>query len=284
MISITPQTELFSILGYSVQTWGTIVALGIAVSLFFLFRKAKQNKLLEQSQMLIVYILFSGLIGARIIYILLNPSEFPNFLSLFEVWKGGIVSWGVFLGGFLGIMLFKITSKIKSSELKNLLDLMAPYFILAVAIGRIGCFLRGCCFGIASNLPWAIVYIEGLSSQAGLTAVHPTQLYHAILDFLIFIILLKINKKKEFLNKNKQKSRFGFFNKAGGTFLLFILLYSVERFFVDFLRFHPASEYIGRITITQIIFTFLFFIALFLLIKIRTPDSSTNANMKPKNS
>jgi len=260
MISLTSQTELFNILGYSVQTWGTIVAIGIIIGLFFMFRKAKQKKLFEQSQILITYFMIAAIICGRIAYILINPSEFPNFLSLFAIWGGGIISYGVLLGGILGVAAYKLTSKVSNSEIKEILDLIAPYFILAIAIGRIGCFLRGCCFGIPSDLPWAVSY-------NGEIPVHPTQIYHAILDFIIFFTLLKVNRKKEHLQAKGIESKFKFFSRKGSTFLLFLILYSVERFFVDFLRYHPSTEYIGAISITQFVFMFIFAIAFWLLTK-----------------
>lgn len=260
MISLTSQTELFSILGYSVQTWGTIVAIGIIIGLFFMFKKAKQKKLFGQSEMLITYFMIFAIIGGRLAYILVNPDEFPNLLSLFALWKGGIISYGVLLGGIFGVIAYKLINKAKNSEIKELLDLMAPYLILAIAIGRIGCFFRGCCFGIPSDLPWAVSY-------AGEIPVHPTQIYHSILDFLIFFALLKVNRKKEGLQAKGIESKFKFFSKKGSTFLLFLLLYSAERFFVDFLRYHPLNEYMGAISITQFVFMFIFAIAFWLLIK-----------------
>ncbi|MEM2956511.1 MAG: prolipoprotein diacylglyceryl transferase [Candidatus Pacearchaeota archaeon] len=268
MIYITPSTELFNILGYSVQTWGLIVAFGGLISLFLVLRKAKQKNIFNEMQTLIVYIIIASLVCARLAYIIINPSEFSSFWSFFEIWKGGVISYGMIFGGILGIIFFKLFTKITTNELEELLDLAAPYFILAIAIGRIGCFLRGCCFGLPSELPWAVVYAgESFSRSAGLNSVHPTQIYHSILDFIIFIILLRINKKKEYLEKRKQESKFDLFNKKGSTFLLFLLLYSAERFFIDFLRWHSPTEYIGRITITQIIFLFIFVVTFSILLK-----------------
>jgi phosphatidylglycerol:prolipoprotein diacylglycerol transferase len=269
MISITPHTEIFSSLGYSVQTWGTIVAIGIIIALSLMFRKAMEKKLFEKSQILITYFMISAIIGGRIAYILVNPNEFSTLGSLFEIWKGGIISYGVLLGGIFGVIIYKITSKAKNADIKNILDLMAPYFVLAIAIGRIGCFLRGCCFGIPTTLPWGIIYGPGSEAfKAGLAgAVHPTQIYHAILDFLIFFALLKVNKKKDNLQAKGIESKFKFFSKKGSTFLLFLMLYSMERFFVDFLRYHPSTEYIGMISITQIVFMLIFATAFWLITK-----------------
>ena len=235
-------------------------------SLILMLRKAKQMKLLNDAESLIVFAMVFAIVGARIAYIIVNPSEFPSFLSLFEIWKGGMTSWGFLTGGILGAFAFKISKKMKKEKFLYLLDLMAPYLILAIAIGRIGCFLRGCCFGIPTELPWAVNYGEG--------GVHPTQIYHSIADFLIFIFLLKTQKKKEKLKEKRAKSKYSIFNIAGSTFILFLMLYSLERFFIDFLRYHPANEYIGRIAITQIIFMVIFAASFFFIKKEKEKESS----------
>jgi phosphatidylglycerol:prolipoprotein diacylglycerol transferase len=241
MITITPSTELVNIWRFSVQTWGFIVALGIVFSLVLMLRKAKKSGVLDRAESLIAYIAIASIIGARLAYIAVNPSEFSGIISIFEIWNGGVISWGFLIGGVAGAFWFKFSRK---EKIYDLLDLMAPYFILAIAIGRIGCFLRGCCFGVPTDLPWGVLYIG--DSLSGNLAVHPTQLYHAILDFIIFFVL-----------KSRKKN----------TFLLFLVLYSAERFLIDFLRFHPSNEYIGPITITQIIFAIVFSIAVGLFLK-----------------
>jgi phosphatidylglycerol:prolipoprotein diacylglycerol transferase len=250
MITITPSAELFNIGGFSVQTWGLIASLGIILALMLMLRKAKKKKVLDKAESLIAYIAIASIIGARLAYIAVNPLEFSNPLEIFKIWNGGVISWGFLIGGIAGAFAFKF---LKKEKIYDLLDLMAPYFILAIAIGRIGCFLRGCCHGLPTNLPWGILYNEGsLAAQAGLhTAIHPTQLYHSIADFIIFFAL-KSRKKK--------------------AFLWFIILYSIERFFIDFLRFHPSNEYICIITITQAIFAIIFAIALWLLVRKTKPN------------
>jgi phosphatidylglycerol:prolipoprotein diacylglycerol transferase len=231
-----------------------------------MLKKAKQKKVVDDAESLIVFAMVFAIIGARIAYIIINPSEFPSFLSLFEIWKGGMISWGFLIGGILGAFIFKASKKMKKEKFLYLLDLMSPYLILAIAIGRIGCFLRGCCFGIPSDLPWAVNYGNG--------GVHPTQIYHSIADFLIFIFLLKMQKKKDKIKEKKMKSKYSILNLSGSTFMLFLMLYSLERFFIDFLRYHPAGEYIGKITITQIIFLVIFAASVFFIKKEKEKENS----------
>lgn len=270
MIYLTPSAELFKIAGFSVQTWGALVALGIIIGILFILKEARKKNLPEKAEGMLVFMMISGIIFGRIAYILINPNEFSNIFSWFALWKGGIISWGVLLGVIFGMLAFKLANKIKSDEFFALLDLMAPYLILAIAIGRIGCFLRGCCFGLPTAMPWGVVYQgESFAAQAGFTgAIHPAQLYHSILDFIIFIVLLKLGKKKSKLEKENVISKYNFFNISGSIFLLFLVLYSAERFIVDFFRYHPVNEYAIGLTITQWIFAGLFIVA-FIILKIK---------------
>jgi phosphatidylglycerol:prolipoprotein diacylglycerol transferase len=257
MINITATTELFSVLGFSFQTWGSLVALGIIIGLIFMLIEARKRKLADKVEGILVFMMVSGLIFGRLAYILVNLSQFPTFYSWFELWEGGIISWGVLIGIVIGIFIFKLISRIKTEEILEIADLMAPYLILAIAIGRIGCFLRGCCYGIPTSLPWGVVYTGGFSEGA----VHPAQLYHSIADFIIFFVLLKLYGKKRKLRQHNAKSRFSFFNTSGTIFLMFLMLYSAERFFIDFLRFHPSNEYYIIFSVTQWIFLAIFIVA-----------------------
>lgn len=253
MINLTPSTELFSIWDFSIQTWGSIVAFGIIIGLLFFFIEAKKRKMYEKAEAMLVFMMLFGLILGRLAYIVVNINQFPSIYSWFELWNGGIISWGVLIGVIIGALFFKIISKTKFNELFCLLDIVAPYLILAIGIGRIGCFLAGCCYGIPSSLPWAVSY----NNEA---AVHPTQLYHFIADMIIFAILLKLYNKKKNLELHKAKSKFDFFNKSGSIFLMFLILFSAERFFIDFLRYHPMNEYYF-LSITQWVFLALFMAA-----------------------
>jgi phosphatidylglycerol:prolipoprotein diacylglycerol transferase len=260
MISINESTVLFKIGDFSVQTWGSIVAFGILAGLILFFIEAKKRKMYEKAEGMLAFMMIFGLVFGRLAYILVNLNQFPNLYSWFEVWQGGIISWGVLIGVMIGSLVFKWLSKIKFDELFSLIDMIAPYLILAIGIGRIGCFLRGCCFGIPSSLPWAVNYGQG--------AVHPTQIYHFLADMIIFFVLFKLYKKKEHLRQADKKSRFDFFNKAGSIFLMFLILFSVERFFIDFLRYHPANEYFSIFSITQWMFLAIFIVS-FVLLRIK---------------
>lgn len=271
MITVHASTELLRIGSFAVQTWGAFVALGILIAIAFILREAKKKKLTDKIETLLLFIIVFGLIGGRMAYILVNPGQFQSIISFFELWKGGLISFGVLLGVILGAFAFKLTNKIKSGEFSAILDLMAPWLILAIAIGRIGCFLRGCCFGLPTTLPWGVAYVGENSLAEQNLILHPTQIYHLIADLIIFFIILKLYNKKQFLQSKNKKSKYPFFNKNGTLFLMFLILYSVERFFIDFLRYHPINEYAFGFSITQIVFLAIFIIS-FVLLKTKEID------------
>ena len=107
-------------------------------------------------------------------------------------------------------------------------DAIAPAIALGIFFTRIGCFLNGCCFGKPGGVPWAMVFPR--SSAAGTmfpnTPIHPTQLYSSLYGLAIFGILLFLERFKRF---------------DGFTFWSFVLLYSVARFGVDFVRYYEES-------------------------------------------
>jgi phosphatidylglycerol:prolipoprotein diacylglycerol transferase len=129
---------------------------------------------------------------------------------------------------------------------------MAPYIALAIAIIRIGCFLRGCCHGQETLLPWAI------------NNLHPTQLYESIYSMIIFFILLKFKK----IRKTGKKTKFKILlRKKGSLFLSFLLFYSFFRFFNDFLRVYETFFF--GLALSQWIALGIFVFSLVFLIKIR---------------
>ncbi len=138
----------------------------------------------------------------------------------------GLTAYGAILGAALGIWIY---SKFSKLQFAYLADLVAPAVIVAQAvIGRIGCTINGCCYGVETSLPWGIVYTHpssfaydasrALPSGMGL---HPTQVYELIFGLIVFGILLKLR---------------GRFKPDGSLFLIYLGLYSVWRIGIDFLR------------------------------------------------
>lgn len=161
-----------------------------------------------------LYSLLAGIVGSRLVFILLNWAEFRGHMGeILSVWQGGL--------SFHGGILFAIGAACAYARAKRIpfmmiADLLAPSLALAYAVTRIGCFLNGCCYGVPTNLPWGVRFpvLDDL-------ARHPTQLYSAAASFLIYLALVMVER----------------WNKPRGyVFAAYLALYSVYRFLVENLR------------------------------------------------
>lgn len=196
----------------------TYLASFIAASYFYL--KLVRCEKIDRFQVVLflISLFFTQLIGGQIIPFFwrwYRRGAFPQDLLL-----GG--SGRYFHSVLLSAILFTIAyCKIKKWAAKKVLDYLAISAVLMSAVGRIGCFLTGCCAGKPSNLPWAIKF------PSKPLPVHPTQLYHFGFEmFLLLPVLLWIDRKKRF---------------DGQTFWSFILIYSIFRFGIEYLRTNPIA-------------------------------------------
>lgn len=115
-----------------------------------------------------------GILGARLFFVIQYHDQFRSWLDFFAVWEGGLVVYGSAIGGLFAFLWF--TYRYRISRLW-LADLIAPYMLLGVAIGRIGCLLNGCCYGDYCEAPWGISFPGGSGPQQRLvTRGHQTRL------------------------------------------------------------------------------------------------------------
>ncbi len=214
---------LFSFGAIHLYSYGLCIAIGVLLSLFLMQRRAvkegfpKPEEVLDMAFAVLVW----GFLGARLFYVLQNFSYYrAEPLKIFAIWEGGLIFYGGAISGFLGLWLM---SRKKKWSFWKILDFLVPYVALSHAFGRIGCFLNGCCFGKACDLPWAVRFPELPY------AVHPTQLYEAIYDLMLFIFLINRGKRARF---------------EGEISLLYFLLYGIGRYTIEFLR-EPSWVWMG---------------------------------------
>lgn len=264
MIYYSPQPILLQIGFFKAYSYGFMLALAFLLDLFLILRQARKQKIQEKHiYSLFFFIVLSAMIFSRLFYFIFNFGEFNSLLEFFEIWKGGSFGIGAIIGGIFGGFVYCKKAKL---NFLAMLNLFAPYLALTIALGRIGCFLRGCCFGIPTNLPWGILYTsDSLAVAAGFTGIplHPTQLYHFLADILIFFFL--------FREQNRIKNQ-----KPGKLFLLFLLLFSAERFIIDFIRYYPAKYHtIMSLTVFQIVYGLVFIFSLIWWIALRKKREAT---------
>jgi len=162
---------------------------------------------------------FAGVVGARIFYVLGNLSEFRGrWLDVFDVNTVGLVYYGGLLLALLAGYVYARRTKLPAGPVLGAYGLALP---LCLGIARVGCFLNGCCGGKPSGLPWAVTF------PGSTTAVHPTQIYEAILDILLFAALFLVGRRY----------------LAGWDMLLASVAgYSAIRFFMEFFRAHTNPD------------------------------------------
>jgi phosphatidylglycerol:prolipoprotein diacylglycerol transferase len=183
-----------------------------------------------------LYAIIGAIIGARLYYVLFSDwSQFWHSpLSVFAIWQGGLAIHGALLGGFLVGLVY---TRIQKISFWKFADTIAPSIILGQAIGRIGCFFNGDAHGYPTDLPWGLIYSP--DSPAGEMfpgkPLHPTQLYEMVLNFIIFGLLWKIRKNMKV---------------DGHLFLLYVMLYSVIRIFVEHFRADKLT-YFGNLSAAQ---------------------------------
>lgn len=213
----------------TIYSYGLTVAIAFILGIYISSKEAvRKNINVNLIYDLTFYLVIGSLIGARIYYVLFfNHATFLNDpLYIFKLWQGGLAIHGAIFGGITAIWLF---SKWRNVNFLDICDITAPSVILGQAIGRIGCFLNGCCFGVPTCSDFGIKFPEGSLPYLayGDAYLHPTQLYEILLDFLGFLILWASRKKITF---------------KGGIFLLYIILYGAIRLVVA--QFRSDNSYV----------------------------------------
>ena len=207
-----------------INGYGSMIATGFLLFIYLTYKHPLRKKSLSGETYLNTLFagLISAIIGGRFLFVISNLNMFKNNpLEIFYPWIGGFCLLGSILGILVTIPLYLRKQNIAVLPLADLISLYAP---LLQAISRIGCFLAGCCYGIAIN-PSSILSVTftNLESLAPLNIpLHPTQLYSSAASLLIFFILQAITTLKKV--------------KVGIIFFLYLLLESIARFTVDFWR------------------------------------------------
>lgn len=224
-----PSPVVFEVGSFVFNYHGLFIALGIIVGTWITWRQlAARGHVGAMVLESLFFVIPSGIVGARLYHIVTEYDRYAGRLtSAVQVWDGGLAIYGAVAGGFVGLLTF---CWFRDASPLVFADAAAPGLVLAQAIGRWGNYFNQELFGRPSNLPWAIrIAPENRPVQyADSTSFHPTFLYEAFWDVLVCLALLWV------------AHRFARQAMKGDIFLLYIILYSIGRFFIETLRIDPS--------------------------------------------
>jgi phosphatidylglycerol:prolipoprotein diacylglycerol transferase len=241
--------RLFHIGHFDMPTYGLLVATGVLVGIYLSAKLSERQGISpEKAWDLGVLAILAAVVGAKVMLIIndwshymANPGE---IFSLSTLRAGGVYSGGVIAAVAVSVWF------IRRNHLPTLrtCDAFAPGLALGHAIGRLGCFAAGCCYGKPTRLPWGVVFTDPLAYFNSGTPLgiplHPTQIYESIVELINFFILYWLIKRKKF---------------DGQVIGAYLFLYGVARYFLEFVRGDPerGSVFGGLMTGTQLIAIFM---------------------------
>ncbi|MDQ7037639.1 MAG: prolipoprotein diacylglyceryl transferase [Aquificota bacterium] len=262
---------LIEVFGVRISTYGVLVALGLITAYFLSLRLARREGIPEdKAESVFIYAALFGLVGSRIAFILEHPEDVKGLLDIFAIWKGGVSFYGGLAGGIIGVL---VAVKKHSLDLWKVADVAAPSLALAHSIGRLGCTSAGCCYGspvpdaedvsvgihFMKDFPFFyVVFPPGAVAPYGIP-LYPTQILEAVGNFIIFLVLLFLFRRKAF---------------NGEVFVVYMLLYGAERFALEFYRgVTPPIEGLGLTwnQIASLLMVILAVVLFFLLRRLPSP-------------
>ena len=262
MITIDINPIAFTIGSLSISWYGILNALAILTLILWMARETRKAVGLSSEPVLTGALVAvpSGIIVSKLLHVLDNTviaKLHPELVLTGQVidytqhpgliFSGyGHTIYGAILGAALGIWIY---SRFKKYPFGHVTDLLAPGVILVQAIGRVGCVLNGCCYGIGTSIFCAVVYTNPNTNAPLGVSVHPTQVYEIIYDMIVFGVLLKLR---------------GRLKPDGSLFLLYLALYSAWRFGIGFLR--EGIPFLFGLQQAQVIGIIVLAITMFLLV------------------
>jgi len=216
----------------SIRWYGIMIALAIVVIVLWTLWQAKKGAALSYDTILtgVLVGIPSGVVISKLLHVVdyiviskLHPELVDHIVDYTQhpgqiLSGGGLTIYGAVLGAALGVWVY---SRFSHFRFGYVADLVVPGVILAQAIGRVGCTINGCCYGVETSLPWGVIYTNSNSYAPLNIPLHPTQVYELIFCLIVFAVLLKLK---------------GRFKPDGSIFLIYLSLYSLWRIGIDFLR------------------------------------------------
>ncbi|HUJ30939.1 MAG TPA: prolipoprotein diacylglyceryl transferase [Candidatus Acidoferrum sp.] len=221
---------LFQLGSFTIYTYGVLVAAGVVLGLLYSRRQASRVGLdPEKVWNMGIYTILAALVLAKV-WLVFSAWDYymahPREIFSIATFQSGGTFYGGIVGAAVTIVLYAYVQKM---PFLSVLDVCSAGLPLGHAIGRLGCFFAGCCYGKPTTMPWGVTFTNPTAAQIAGTPldvrVHPTQLYEAAAEFLNFLILVWLGSRQRF---------------KGQILGTYFLLYGVERGTIEFFRGDPG--------------------------------------------
>ncbi|MBI4284956.1 MAG: prolipoprotein diacylglyceryl transferase [Chloroflexi bacterium] len=250
----------------TVRWYGVMIALGVAALVLWMLWRIRRGAAKIPADTVIMAATVgipSGIVISKLLHVVDNivaAKLYPELVTAGSVIDytqepglifngGGLSAYGAVLGAALGIWVY---SRFSRFQFGYFADVAAPGIILAQAIGRVGCTVNGCCYGVPTTLPWGVIYTHPESYAPLWIAVHPTQVYEIFYNLIVFGILVMLR---------------GRLKPDGSVFLVYLSLYALWRVGIDFLR--EGTPFLFGLHQAQVVSLIILAITLPLLVRTR---------------
>ena len=227
----SPDVNGFDIGPLRINLYGVAIALGVIAAIWMATRRFEARggdpKAIERASIIAV---ISGIIGARIGYVITHADELDGVLGALRIWDGGLAFFGGLTAGAIAMIW---VMRREGARIVDVADSVAPAIPLAQAIGRWGNYFNQELYGRPTDLPWAVEISpeKRVDGYETFETFHPTFLYESLLNLIVVGIILWVEKR--------------FKPAPGSLFALYLILYGIVRFSMELLRTDDQNEFLG---------------------------------------
>lgn len=216
-----------------IRTYGVMLAVAFLVGTWIALREARRLSIDEDKLInVILIVLVASVLGARALYVMEHVQEFRReWGSAVALWQGGLTLYGGIVAGTVAGLMAARAFRL---PMWTVADALTPSLALGTGLGRIGCYLNGCCYGRPTRMPWGVHFppdsFAGL--EFGNAAVHPSQLYFAAAGLILFAVTWSLRKRT---------------SVPGTLFWTFIVLFALVRIPLDMTRAYEPEATVLRL-------------------------------------
>ena len=246
-----------TIFGREIPVYGLCFTAGMILAVWVACLLSKNSHIKDYDvQYSAVIAGIGGLIGAKLLFIIVSWKTIMEYdLSFMDVMKGGFVFYGGLIGGIIGLFIYVKGYKLDAGDFFDLFATVIPF---GHAIGRVGCFLGGCCYGMEYDGPLSVTYHINIGNTPTGVPLFPVQLAEAFLLLILFGVMVWIYKRE---------------HQKWTPVIVYGFAYCIIRFVLEYLRGDKLRGFALGMSTSQLI-SLIFAVALFILLIIRSKNKA----------